>query len=139
MEKLAHRLKEFIEASGHTIYSFEMKAGLKKNALWKSINDGSSFGADKLISVGRNFPQLNFNWLINGEGEMFKESPAAEVVIPVTPTFTPIQATLDKDVEHYKQKVEEYRTKYEAVLEEYTRCLKEKDAQKTVAVGRATH
>lgn len=130
---LAHRLREIIELLQLTPFKFEKEIGIGKNTLKRPLSDtDSTFGVDKLVLMSERFKEINYDYLITGRGPYYYKELAE---FPERRELSELQ----KKLTDAEQKVEEYRTKYEAVLEEYTRCLKEKDAQKTVAVGRAPH
>ena len=109
MENVTHRLNEFMKLKNHTTYSFEIANGLTKNALWNAMNKGKSFGVKTLEKIGKNFPELDMNWLLTGRGSMlFGE--AAEV---------PGHISLNSGCE-------EWQYKYYQLLEKYNACLEAK-------------
>lgn len=64
------RLMQFIKHLGMTTRTFEIKCGMS-NGYIRSMRKG--LGEDKLNNVLTNYPQLNRNWLLFGEGEMLHE------------------------------------------------------------------
>ena len=68
------RINVFIEYKGIPIKKFEEKCGLS-NGYISSMRKG--FGEEKLNNVLKEFPELNREWLLYGEGEMLK-SPVQE-------------------------------------------------------------
>ena len=65
------RINVFIEYKGIPIKKFEEKCGLS-NGYISSMRKG--FGEEKLNNVLKEFPELNREWLLYGEGEMLKSS-----------------------------------------------------------------
>lgn len=63
------RIKEFAKSQEKSVLAFELKAGLNKgyiNAIRVSIQP------EKIQSIASNYPNLNIDWLLTGEGEMLK-------------------------------------------------------------------
>lgn len=69
------RINIFIEYKGIPIKKFEEKCGLS-NGYISSMR--KSFGEEKLNNVLKEFPELNREWLLYGEGEMLKSSVSIE-------------------------------------------------------------
>lgn len=65
------RLQEFIQFKKLTNKDFEIKAGLA-NAAAKQIGENSRATTFDRIAIA--FPELNINWLKNGEGEMLNQN-----------------------------------------------------------------
>lgn len=65
------RLQEFINSKGINISDFERFCGLSNGYVHKIKN---SVGKRGLADIQRVFPELNTNWLLTGEGEMFNPS-----------------------------------------------------------------
>lgn len=61
------RIKLFINEMGMSVREFELRCDLG-NAYINNMRRG--FGRDKLEQVLNEFPQLNREWLLHGEGEM---------------------------------------------------------------------
>ena len=66
---LKERLIEFIKSEGLSQNKFEKRMGFS-NGYINSISRG--IGGDKLQRIISEFPRLNSDWLISGEGEMSK-------------------------------------------------------------------
>lgn len=67
MSGVKERLIQFIEYKGISKYSFEKQCGLSKRYV---SNMRSSLQPDKLESISIVFPELNFDWLLLGRGDM---------------------------------------------------------------------
>ena len=73
METKKERLEHFIAAMGYSVREFERAIGVS-NGTVRHITDALSANLKEKISA--NFPQLNMNWLLTGEGEMLRSSDA---------------------------------------------------------------
>lgn len=69
-DSVKERIKMFLKYLSIGQNAFEMKVG------WSNgyINNTKNISADKLLSVIKEYPQLNISWLITGEGEMLKSN-----------------------------------------------------------------
>lgn len=64
------RIKEYINYKGLTNQAFEKQTGLSNGTLAAQIKKGGTIGVDKLVKILTEFPNLNPNWLLTGNGEM---------------------------------------------------------------------
>lgn len=69
MSPVKERLLEFIGTTGLSIKSFEERCKLS-NGYISSMRKG--LGDNKLNNVLKEFPELNREWLLYGEGSMLK-------------------------------------------------------------------
>lgn len=67
------RITEFIKHLGISVRRFERECGLSYGYV---NNMRVSIQPDKLMSISKQFPQLNTGWLMTGEGEMLRENSA---------------------------------------------------------------
>lgn len=65
---LKNRLKQFIKANGLKINAFEKSINVS-NGYINSISKG--IGADVSLKIIREYPKINLDWLLTGNGEMF--------------------------------------------------------------------
>lgn len=70
------RIKQFCEAEGITVSSFEKSIGAS-NGYVNSIS--RSVGIDKLNRILEKYPYLNIEWLLTGNGDMKKQQEQHEV------------------------------------------------------------
>lgn len=70
-QKVKDRLSAFIEYLGLSTSAFEKRCGLS-NGYVRNIK--GNLGGKKLEDILNEFPQLNRNWLLFGEGSMLKDS-----------------------------------------------------------------
>lgn len=76
MEKtVKQRLMEFIYSKGISQSRFERLCGMSNGYI---NNLKKSLGAEKLQNILKAFPELNTEWLLYGEGEMLKSTPAVQ-------------------------------------------------------------
>lgn len=70
------RLTDFINYKCISIREFERRCGLS-NGYIKSLRKSPT--TDKMLSIIRNFPEINQTWLLTGEGEMLNKIDASPV------------------------------------------------------------
>lgn len=108
METLQDRLRAFIKSQHLTIKEFETRCGLSNgyvNGIQRTI------GADKLEAIVRLFPNLNKDWLLNGNGEMLTSESGQE---SETPDFA---AMLRDAMQVIKQQSEQIQTLIDIIRE----------------------
>jgi len=102
------RIKEYCKATKNTPSGMEKACGFS-NGYFNSLK--GSPGVDKMESIRINFPELNLNWLVSGEGNMFNVEPIQ--VAPKSPErhfFAPLLPFTEKGVslESLSQSDEEF-------------------------------
>lgn len=70
------RLKSYIVYKDISVRSFESVCGLSFGYV---NNIRVSIQPDKVMSISRNFPDLNTGWLLTGEGEMIKNAEQSQI------------------------------------------------------------
>lgn len=88
------RIKQIISLKQLTISSFSRKIGLVNGVtISKIINQNRKPSSKTIGRIINAFPEINYDWLVNGEGEMFKGSnePKGNVVNDENLTLTTIQ------------------------------------------------
>lgn len=76
MEKLTEiksRLLQFAKTEGLTKEKFYSKIGID-GANFRGKNAESDLGSEKIVSILRVFPELNPDWLMLGNGEMYRKN-----------------------------------------------------------------
>lgn len=68
------RVKEVRKALGLTLDKFGVKIGMKKNSISQVENGHNALTEQMAISICREY-NVNYDYLINGEGEMFDDLP----------------------------------------------------------------
>lgn len=85
------RILQIIEYYNFSIRSFEKKIGTSNGQISKCIARNSAIKSDILAKILEICPDIDANWLITGNGEMLKRTPATELQSDAT-------AALWKDV-----------------------------------------
>ncbi|MDF1699312.1 MAG: hypothetical protein P1U56_25895, partial [Saprospiraceae bacterium] len=67
---LGSRLKEFIDYQRITAKDFERKNNFTNGLISRIIRENGNMNSKHLQVIGENNPDLNMNWLLNGDGEM---------------------------------------------------------------------
>lgn len=125
---MKERINQLIKALGLSGRSFSSKIG-KSSAFASTIGD--NVGADVLINILNIFPQVNPQWLLMGEGEMFK--PEKETVFYEENASFTIAATPNAEYgeENYKDLyISELKGRIcllEKLLAEKDKIIQEKD------------
>ncbi len=68
---IAERLLAVIEYSGLSQTAFAKKVGSTQANLWRQLN-GQKVNVATLMAVAQQFPEVDCNWLLRGEGSMLK-------------------------------------------------------------------
>lgn len=68
---IAERLLAVIEYSGLSQTAFAKKVGSTQANLWRQLN-GQKVNVATLMAVTQQFPEVDCNWLLRGEGSMLK-------------------------------------------------------------------
>lgn len=79
---LKERIIEFIDYKKISIQSFEKQVGLSNGAVYKM---GDNTRRKTLDLISDKFPDLNYNWLLTGEGEMINSSKPESFVKAIEP------------------------------------------------------
>lgn len=67
---ILQRLKQFIDAKGLTIASFEKSIGMSNASFGKSLKNNGAIGSDKLENILSVYSDINPTWLLTGQGDM---------------------------------------------------------------------
>lgn len=68
---IVQRLLEVIEYSGLSQSAFAKKIGSTQANLWRQLN-GQKVNVATVVAVAQQFPEVDCNWLLRGEGAMIK-------------------------------------------------------------------
>ena len=68
---IAERLLAVIEYSGLSQTAFAKKVGSTQANLWRQLN-GQKVNVATLMAVAQQFPEVDCNWLLRGEGSILK-------------------------------------------------------------------
>lgn len=68
---MKERILEYVNSLGISVRSFESECGLLRGNI-SNMSKTGAIGSDKLTKIHVNFPELNLEWLLTGEGSMLK-------------------------------------------------------------------
>lgn len=68
---IVQRLLEVIEYSGLSQSAFAKKIGSTQANLWRQLN-GQKVNVATVVAIAQQFPEVDCNWLLRGEGNMIK-------------------------------------------------------------------
>lgn len=71
---MIERIGEFIENQGISIRSFEQKISASNGLIRKALTNKTDIQSKWLSIIVDNYPQINPEWLLTGQGEMLRES-----------------------------------------------------------------
>jgi len=95
---LGSRLKEYIDSQHLTVKAFERKNNFSNGSISRIVRENGNMNSKHLEIIGKNFPDLNIDWLIKGTGEM--------LISENEPSDKEINEKLEKDVKFYKKMVD---------------------------------
>ena len=85
MSDIFSRIKKFIDFLEISNNEFGRTIGCSSAQITQMLTHKKNFGIDKLLNIISNYPNLNSNWLLTGEGAMLKnESSNPEITIAPT-------------------------------------------------------
>jgi len=117
------RLLQFVEYKGISKYEFHKKNGLSNGFLDKS----RAIGTDKCARILENYPEINPEWLIMGEGDMLRTLSNSLSDFNVAVGFPPIKKDmffLSYISKMYKENPEKYK-QFEQDVSEYEKFAEE--------------
>lgn len=123
-KEIGSRIKELIFKLGLNQTSFAKSVGVSQNAIYNTINGVTKTPRYTLLeSILKVYPQLNRDWLLEGQGEMFIEtitpnsSPdnylqehlknLEKQFAEMREMFSSQMATKDKQIEYYQRQTEQ--------------------------------
>ena len=74
MEIILDRIEQFAEKQGIKIGALEKKIGASKGVLSRAIAQKTDIQSKWLSKLVENFPQIDANWLLTGEGSMYRDT-----------------------------------------------------------------
>lgn len=82
METVNKRIGQLIEHLKITAYEFSKKMGNSRpDTLYNLLNNEDSQPSTKTLNkIKDNFPEVNYVWLLTGEGEMLKNTESSQVL-----------------------------------------------------------
>ena len=93
---LHDRLNAIVSYTKLSDRAFAIKCGLKQPTLDKQLKRLRSVSADTIIAVSKNFPEISRDWLLLGEGDMFKsQSRETERINKLVDTIATLQESIN--------------------------------------------
>ena len=74
MEIILDRIEQFAEKQEIKIGALEKKIGASKGVLSRAIAQKTDIQSKWLTKLVENYPQIDANWLLTGEGSMYRSS-----------------------------------------------------------------
>lgn len=96
------RIKSLITHLGLSTRAFALNCGIRQNTLSNQLNGIRELSLSTVLAILSSYPDVSSDWLMRGEGEMFKSEPAdvnAERVLKLVDTITTLQDTLNAKTE----------------------------------------
>jgi phage repressor protein C with HTH and peptisase S24 domain len=66
----SERLSSLLDHFHLSIHAFEASIGVGNGTVRKAVKEGKGLGSEAVEKIFANFPQVNFDWLITGRGDM---------------------------------------------------------------------
>lgn len=83
MKRATDRVREYLDTKGISKYSFCKKTGFSN----KFLDNSSNMGTDRASIILRHYPDLSPEWLLTGDGPMFREHVDQRASLDVKRTF----------------------------------------------------
>ncbi|WP_349972434.1 hypothetical protein [Phocaeicola dorei] len=82
MNDIFSRIKKFIDFLEISNNEFGRTIGCSSAQITQMLTHKKNFGIDKLLNIISNYPNLNPNWLLIGEGSMLRDNDPNPTLIP---------------------------------------------------------
>lgn len=95
---MTERIKALIAQMGLSTRAFALNCGLRQNTLSNQLNGMRELSLSTVLAILAAYPELSSEWLMRGEGEMFKTITPdvnAERVMKMVDTITTLQDTIN--------------------------------------------
>ena len=95
---MIERIKLIISQLGLSTRAFALNCGLRQNTLSNQLNGMRELSLSTVTAILTAYPEISSEWLIKGEGEMFKTTPPdinAERVMKMVDTIATLQDTIN--------------------------------------------
>jgi len=90
------RIKDIIKFSGLSDRAFALKCGINQPTLFNQLKGIRAISLDTVLSVCKTFPDVSAEWLLRGEGEMFKsQSREMERINKLVDTIATLQESIN--------------------------------------------
>ena len=68
---VSERVGEYLEKKNISYYAFENSLGASRGSISKAVKEGKSIGSNVLENIMSIYKDINPNWLLTGQGDMF--------------------------------------------------------------------
>lgn len=95
---MTERIKDLISFLGLSTRAFALKCGIRQNTLSNQLNGVRELSLQTVVAILTTFDDVSSDWLIKGEGEMFKQdlsSKESERINKLVDTITTLQDTIN--------------------------------------------
>ena len=90
------RIKDIIKLSGLSDRAFALKCGINQPTLFNQLKGIRAISLDTVISICKTFPEISRDWLLLGEGDMFKsQSRETERINKLVDTIATLQESIN--------------------------------------------
>ena len=90
------RIKDIIKLSGLSDRAFALKCGINQPTLFNQLKGIRAISLDTVLSICKTFPDVSTNWLLLGEGDMFKsQSRETERINKLVDTIATLQESIN--------------------------------------------
>ena len=90
------RIKDVIKLSGLSDRAFALKCGINQQTLFNQLKGIRAISLDTVISICKTFPEISRDWLLLGEGDMFKsQSRETERINKLVDTIATLQESIN--------------------------------------------
>ncbi len=69
---ISERVGQYIDKKRISYYAFENSLGASRGSISKAVKEGKSIGSNVLETIMSIYTDINPNWLLTGQGDMFK-------------------------------------------------------------------
>lgn len=95
---MTERIKSLIAQLGLSTRAFALSCGLRQNTLSNQLNGMRELSLSTVMAILGAYPDVSSDWLLKGEGEMFKtvvSDANADRVIKLIDTITTLQEAIN--------------------------------------------
>ena len=124
-ENTLKRIKQYLDSKGIRVSVFEREIGFSNGSFASQLKNDKTIGVDKLEKILRIYTDFNAEWLLTGNGNMFKED-----ILNETPTpYNKIDKVNAEESINYKELAESRKETIES-LKKVILCLEAQLAEK---------
>jgi len=124
-ENTLKRIKQYLDSKGIRVSVFEREIGFSNGSFASQLKNDKTIGVDKLEKILKIYTDFNAEWLLTGNGNMFKED-----ILNETPTpYNKIDKVNAEESINYKELAESRKETIES-LKKVILCLEAQLAEK---------